>query len=96
MKIPDLSSFILSALPLESNSSQTSASHRAEVGVEVEVEWLFPQELDATQHLDQGGHDWAKGISSLKVKANSIIVDVGARPRNGKLMSSVPLSLGNR
>lgn len=94
MKIPGLSSFILSELPQQSNSAQTSTDHQAEV--DVEVEWLFPQELEATQHLDQGGHDWAEGIRLLNVKANSVGDDLGGESRNGKLMSSVPLGLRNR
>ena len=91
MKIPGLSS-ILSEIPQQSNSARTSPDHQAEV----EVEWLSPQELEATQHLDQGGHDWAEGIKWLKVKAKSIGADVGGEPRMGKLMSSVPLGLVHR
>ena len=92
MKIPGLSSFILSEILQQSNSARTSTDHQAEV----EVEWLFPQELEATQRLEQGGHDWAVGIILLKVKAKSIGADVGGEPRNGKLMFSVPLGLVNR
>lgn len=94
MKIPGLSSFILSELPVQPNPSQTSAGHQAEV--ELEIEWLFPQELEAIRQLDQGGHDWAEGMSSLRVKANSIGADAGGEPRKRKLMSSVPLGLENR
>lgn len=94
MKIPGLSSFILSELPLQSNPSQKLVGHEPEA--EFEIEWLFPQEMEATRQLEQGRHDWAKGISSLKLKANSIGADVGAEPRKGKLMSSVPLGLKNR
>ncbi|CAD6586962.1 MAG: hypothetical protein ASARMPRED_002896 [Alectoria sarmentosa] len=92
MKISDLSSFILSELPQQSNSSQTPAAHQSEA----EVEWLFPQELKEIQRLDQGGHDWAEGIRLLKEKANSISADEGGEPQEEKLMSSVPLGLKNR
>ena len=92
MKIPGLSSFILSELPQQSNSSQTSEDPQADV----EVEWLFPQELEETRHLDQGNHDWVEGIRSLKVKANSIGADGGGEPRTGKLLASVPPGLWNR
>lgn len=92
MKIPGLSSFIISEITQQSNSARTPADHQAEV----EVEWLFPQELEATQHLDQGGHDWAEGIRLLKVKAKSISADVGGEPRKEKLIFSAPLGLVNR
>ena len=92
MKIPGLSSFILSELPQQSNSSQTSADLQADV----DVEWLFPQELEEIRHLDQGGHEWVEGIRLLKVKANSIGSDGGGEPRQGKLMASVPIGLWNR
>lgn len=58
----------------------------------VEVEWLFPSELESTQLLDDGSHDWAEGIRLLKVKANSI----GGESQMEQLMSSVPLGLRNR
>lgn len=92
MKIPSLSSFILSQLPQQSTSSHTSVDHKAEV----EVEWLFPQEQEEIRHSDQGGHDWVEGIKVLQAKANSIGADGGGEPLKGKLMSSVPLGLWNR
>ena len=92
MQIPNLASFILSELPHNSNSSQAPADDQAEV----EVEWLFPQELEAIRHLDQGGRDWAEGIRMLKKKANSINFDGGDGIQMGKAMSVVPLGLKNR
>ena len=92
MKIPGLSSFILCELPQRSNSSRTSAVPQAKI----EVEWLFPQELEAIQHLDEGGHDWAEGIRLLKVRAKDIGADAGGEPQRAKLMSAVPLGLRNR
>ena len=62
----------------------------------VEVEWLFPSELESTQLLDDGSHDWAEGIKLLKVKANSIGAEVGGESQMEQLMSSVPLGLRNR
>lgn len=58
MKIPGLSSFILSERSQQSDSSQTLADPQADV----EVEWLFPQELEETRQLDLGSHDWVEGI----------------------------------
>lgn len=58
MKIPGLSHFILCELPQRSNSSGRSAGLQAKI----EVDWLFPQELQAIQRLDEGDHDWAEGI----------------------------------
>ena len=62
----------------------------------VEVEWLFPSELESIQLLDNGSHDWAEGIKLLKVKANSIGADVGGESQTEQLVSSVPLGLRNR
>lgn len=92
MKIPSLSSFILSEIPQKSNNSQSLADHQAEA----EIDWLFPQELEAIHHSDQGCHDWAEGIRMLTMKAKSISADVGGEPQIGKLMSSVPPGLKNR
>ena len=62
----------------------------------VEIEWLFPSELESTQLLDDRSHDWAEGIKLLKVKANNIRADVGGESQTEQLMSSVPLGLRNR
>ena len=64
---------------------------------EVEVDWLFPSELESIQLLDDGSHDWTAGIKMLTVKANSIGADdVGGESQKENLMASVPLGLRNR
>ena len=75
MKIPDLTDLILSSLPRPSNRSQTQA--------EVEIEWLFPRELNAIRYSDTGGHDWPEGIRVLKMKANSISAGIGSELQKG-------------
>ena len=93
MKIPGLTDFILSSLPRPSNRSQMSADQQADV----EIEWLFPEELEGIRYSDPGSRDWAEGIRLLKMKANSIGADIGNEVQRGDgAMASVPLGLLNR
>ena len=94
MKIPCLTDFIVSSLPQQqSNDSQALADHQADV----EIEWLFPEELEAIRHSHPGGGDWAEGIRSLKMKADSIGADKDSELPNGDgVMALVPPGLINR
>ena len=93
MKIPGLTGFILSSLPPQSNRSQTLAINH----VEVKIEWLFPEELEAIRYSDPGDGDWAEGTRLLKMKANSISANVGGGTERGDVaMSLVPPGLINR
>ena len=92
-KIPNLSSFILSELPKQSDPSQTPADHKAKV----KIQWLFFDELRSIQLSDEGGHNWTEGIKLLKAKANSVGADdIGGESRQENSMSLVPLGLRNR
>lgn len=86
MRIPDLSSYLLSELP---TTLMTQGSLKDQV-VE-RLSWLAPEETDTVMGNGTDYVDWEKGIPILLGKVDMISADEGGEEEDEKRLVSTPL-----
>ena len=94
MRIPELTSYLLSELPKSSSLAIALESLKSEL-VE-RVGWLFPEEIDMLISNDTGLVDWENGIPLLLQKVDMMSADEGGEENENKRLASAPIGLKNR
>ena len=94
MKIPELTSYLLSELP--KSSSPTTESETLKSQLVESLGWLFPEEIDMIISNDTSHVDWEKGIPLLLQKADMMSADEGGEENEKKNLASAPIRLKNR
>lgn len=92
LKVPKMSSYLLSELPKSSSTSTTQISSNNQLADR--LGWLFPEEADTITGNETG--NWEEGIQVLLEKADLISADEGGEDEGKKKLASVPLGLKNR
>ena len=94
MKIPELTSYLLSEFPKQTTT--VTAQRLSKDQLADHLGWLFPEEADTITSNWSGNVDWEEGIQTLLQKANMISADEGGEDEGNKKLASAPLGLKNR
>lgn len=91
MKIPNLTSFMLSKIPAVS-SDEPRPDNRGPAS----VDWLFPEEAQDIDHENSGYRHWNEGARLMRDSTEPASDKERGEPQASTEMPPVPLGLRNR
>ena len=91
MKIPNLTSFMLSSIPAVSSDEP-----RPEDEGPASVDWLFPEEAQDIDHKNSGYRHWNEGARLMRDSTEPASNGNTDKPKASTDMPPVPLGLRNR
>ena len=91
MKIPNLTSFMLSKIP-EASPDEPSPDVRGPAS----IDWLFPEEAQDIDHNNSGRRHWDEGARLMRDSTERASDKGSGEPQASTEISPVPLGLRNR